>query len=89
MKLKHLLGFHNPITCRETGEIKFEFQSPWDLMITKYTQYQCECGRKFWMPAGSFVEWKIQEITYKMIKNAVSILEKQGRYDDAIKLLKL
>ena len=89
MKIKHLLGFHDPLTCKETGEIKFEYQGAFDLMITKFTQYQCGCGRKFWMPAGSFEEWKMQEITYRMILNAVKELEKRGEYDEAVELLKL
>ena len=88
-KLKHWLGFHDPINCQETGEIKFEYQNAFDLMITKYTEYKCDCGRKFWMPKGSFEEWKLSEITYRMTLNAVKMLKKQRRIEEAIELLKL
>ena len=87
-KMKHFLGFHNPITARETGEVKYQYQSPFDIFITKFTEYECECGRKFWMPKGSFEEWKLSVITYKMTREAVNILIKRGDYQSAIELLK-
>ena len=87
-KISHLLGFHDPISCVETGEIKFEYQNLFDVMITKFTEYQCGCNRKFWMPSGSFFEWKMQELTYRMTLQAIDVLKKQGRIDEAIELLK-
>ena len=65
MKLLHFLGFHTPLTCVEPGEIKYDFQSPFDIIITKYLQYKCECGREFWMPRMSFEEWRMDEFIYK------------------------
>ena len=88
MKLSHFLGFHNPLVSVETGEIRFKYQNPFELFITKYSQYQCECGRQFWMPKGSFEEWRLAEQTYKMTLCVVKELEKQGRYNEAIDLLK-
>jgi len=88
MEIGHFLGFHNPINCIETGEVKFDYQNSFALIITKYTEYQCDCGRKFWMPKGDFEEWKMEEITYKMTSEAVEILKRQGRIDEAIDLLR-
>ena len=89
MNIWHFLGFHDPLTCVETGDIKFEYQSAFDLFITRFYQYRCGCGRKFWMPPGSFFEWKLEQTTYKMMMDAVKKLKSQGEYDKAIELLKL
>lgn len=89
MKISHFFGFHNPLTCKTTGNIKFEYQSAFDLSITKYTQYQCECGRKFWMPPYSFDEWKMETEIYQMMKDTIALLIKDKRVEEAIELLKL
>ncbi|OGK35109.1 hypothetical protein A3F59_02645 [Candidatus Roizmanbacteria bacterium RIFCSPHIGHO2_12_FULL_38_13] len=88
MNIKHFLGFHNPLICKETDEVKFEYQGAFDFFITKFTQYQCGCGRIFWMPAGSFQEWRLKEEIYQMTLSAVRELQKRGEYDKAIELLK-
>lgn len=82
------LGIHDPVVCVETGEFKFEYQNVYDLLITRFTQYRCNCGRKFWMPAGSFFVWQSMEMIARLTTITVRELRREGRYDEAIELLK-
>ena len=78
-KIRHFFGFHCPLDCIETGEFKFEFQSPFDIYITKYTQYKCNrCDRKFFMTKYSFEEWK-DEYLYKKAIKTVKMLKRMSK----------
>lgn len=88
--LHKIFGLHNPLDCIETGEVKFEYQSAFDLMITKFTQYKCNvCGRKFYYPKGSFEEWKFNAHLYRLQKEAVKVLVENDKIDEAIEVLKI
>jgi hypothetical protein len=90
MKILHWFGCHNFLNSVDTGDYKFEYQSAWDLMITKFTKYKClDCGRYFYYPAGSFEEEKMRETTYKMTMETVNFLIKKGKYNEAIDILKI
>lgn len=88
MKLLHLIGFHDILNSQEAGDYKLEYQSAFDLMITRYNQYKClTCSRFFWMPPQSFNERVVDEKIFKMTIETAQLLARRGDVDKAIKLL--
>lgn len=87
-KIKHL--FINDVdTWVETGEVKYEYLSPFDLFPTQFLQYKCRHGINTWMPLGDFLELRSDKILMDLRLKVANDWKEKGDLDMAIKVLEM
>lgn len=90
MKIKHLIGFHNLLNSRQVEGERIRVPNPWGIFVVKESRFECgDCGRRFWMPMGNFLELRTEKWLTEEALRVSDELWKQGRYEDAIEVLKV